>query len=283
MVSVFIAENWVSGSTNQKDQLVIEHLVSNNAACAANTCGSNDQSFIGNMIICIPSLNCWPGVPGDLFNFSTRNNRNFAIKLYQLHAANAVYFIHIHTCHFLIVATLIIRGLIKWPTMCTRHFEWVLLMMIVVFRSQEFVLKCLFDNKFGVGSDSGLVPNRRQAITWSYVDQDLRRHLDILLDVTCPLWRHQKAVSCLGWDKSISDTRPLSRTPGSTRQDSLTSALSLTRDSPYLERQSLYWNGLVFMHKINGWTIKSLKWIKVHFSINIYIYIYIWNKQGVVQ
>ena len=28
------------------------------------------------------------------------------------------------------------------------------------------------------------------------------------------LWRHQKAVSFLGWDKSISDTRRLSRTPG---------------------------------------------------------------------
>ena len=27
------------------------------------------------------------------------------------------------------------------------------------------------------------------------------------------LWRHQKAVSFLGWDKSISDTRRLSRTP----------------------------------------------------------------------
>ena len=37
-------------------------------------------------------------------------------------------------------------------------------------------------------------------------------------DVTGPLWRHQKAVSCLGWDKSISDTRRLSRTPGCTRQ-----------------------------------------------------------------
>ena len=37
-------------------------------------------------------------------------------------------------------------------------------------------------------------------------------------DVTGPLWRHQKAVSCLGWDKSISDTRRLSRTPRCTRQ-----------------------------------------------------------------
>ena len=37
-------------------------------------------------------------------------------------------------------------------------------------------------------------------------------------DVTGPLWRHQKAVSCLGWDKSISDTRRSSRTPGCTRQ-----------------------------------------------------------------
>ena len=31
-------------------------------------------------------------------------------------------------------------------------------------------------------------------------------------DVTGPLWR-QKAVSYLGWDKSISDTRRLPRTP----------------------------------------------------------------------
>ena len=37
-------------------------------------------------------------------------------------------------------------------------------------------------------------------------------------DVTGPLWRHQKAVSCLGWDKSISDTLRLSRIPGCTRQ-----------------------------------------------------------------
>ena len=189
------------------------------------------------------------------------------------------YISYIHTCHFFIVATLIIRGLNKWPTLCTRHFECILLMMIVVFRSQKFVLKCLFGNKFGVGSDSGLVPNRRQAITRNNVDQDLRRHLDILLDVTGPLWRHQKAVSCLGWDKSISDTRRFSRTLGSTRQDGLTSVLSLTRESPYLERQSLYWSRLVSMHKINGWKIKSLKWIKVHFSI----YIYKWNKQAVVQ
>ena len=35
-------------------------------------------------------------------------------------------------------------------------------------------------------------------------------------DVTGLLWRHQKAVSCLGWDKPISDTRRLSRTPGCT-------------------------------------------------------------------
>ena len=28
-------------------------------------------------------------------------------------------------------------------------------------------------------------------------------------DVTGQLWRHQKAVSCLGWDESISDTRAL--------------------------------------------------------------------------
>ena len=37
-------------------------------------------------------------------------------------------------------------------------------------------------------------------------------------DVTGPLWRHQKAVSCLGGVKSISDTRRLSRTPGCARQ-----------------------------------------------------------------
>ena len=37
-------------------------------------------------------------------------------------------------------------------------------------------------------------------------------------DVTGSLWCHQKAVSCLGWDKSISDTWLQSRTPGCTRQ-----------------------------------------------------------------
>ena len=36
-------------------------------------------------------------------------------------------------------------------------------------------------------------------------------------DVTGPLWRHQKAVSCLGWDKSISDTWRLTHTPRCTR------------------------------------------------------------------
>ena len=35
---------------------------------------------------------------------------------------------------------------------------------------------------------------------------------------TCPLWRHLKAVSCLGWDKSTSTPRRLSRTPECTRQ-----------------------------------------------------------------
>ena len=46
------------------------------------------------------------------------------------------------------------------------------------------------------------------------------RHLigSVNCDVTGPLWRHQKAVSCLGWDKSISDTRGLSQTPGCMRQ-----------------------------------------------------------------
>ena len=37
-------------------------------------------------------------------------------------------------------------------------------------------------------------------------------------NVTGPLWRHQNAVSCIGMDKSISDTRRLCRTPGCTRQ-----------------------------------------------------------------
>ena len=32
-------------------------------------------------------------------------------------------------------------------------------------------------------------------------------HKSLNCGVIGPLWRHQKAVSCLGWDKSISDTR----------------------------------------------------------------------------
>ena len=46
----------------------------------------------------------------------------------------------------------------------------------------------------------------------------------------------KKAVSCLGWDKSISDTPRLSRTPGCTRQDGLMTVLPLTWESPYLEK-----------------------------------------------
>ena len=38
-------------------------------------------------------------------------------------------------------------------------------------------------------------------------------------DVTVPLWRHQDAVSCLGWDKSISDSRGLSSKPRCTRHE----------------------------------------------------------------
>ena len=53
-------------------------------------------------------------------------------------------------------------------------------------------------------------------------------------DVTGPLWRNQKAVSCLGWHKSISDTRHLSHTPECTRQDGLATILSLTWESPSL-------------------------------------------------
>ena len=53
------------------------------------------------------------------------------------------------------------------------------------------------------------------------------------------LKRHQKAVSCLDWDKSISDTRRLSRTPGCTRQD------GLTHGNPYTGKTaSSHWDGL---------------------------------------
>ena len=38
-------------------------------------------------------------------------------------------------------------------------------------------------------------------------------------DATGRLWRHQKAVSYIGWDKSFSDPRCLSRTPTCTRQN----------------------------------------------------------------
>ena len=64
-------------------------------------------------------------------------------------------------------------------------------------------------------------------------------------DVTGPLWRHQKAVSCLGWDKSISDTRRLSHTPGCTRQDDLTTV-----------RLSYLHNGISYTGKMT-----SLYWI----------------------
>ena len=52
-------------------------------------------------------------------------------------------------------------------------------------------------------------------------------------DVTGPLWRHQKAVSCLGWDKSISDTRRSSRTPGCTRQIDLRPPMLVSYASMY--------------------------------------------------
>ena len=72
--------------------------------------------------------------------------------------------------------------------------------------------------------------------TWIPIKSNrLLRHLfaSVNCDVTGPLWRHQKAVSCLGWDKSISDTRRLSRTPWCTRQDDLTTVLSPQWDFLY--------------------------------------------------
>ena len=59
-------------------------------------------------------------------------------------------------------------------------------------------------------------------------------------DVTGPLWRHQNAVSCLGWDKSISDTRRLSRTPRCTRQDGLTNRLIFNMGIPIPGKDGLY-------------------------------------------
>ena len=54
-------------------------------------------------------------------------------------------------------------------------------------------------------------------------------------DVTGPLWHQQKAVPCLGWDESISNTRRLSRTTGCARRShGLTTVLSLAWESPYL-------------------------------------------------
>ena len=65
----------------------------------------------------------------------------------------------------------------------------------------------------------------------------------VYCDVTVPFWCHLKAVSCLGWDKLIWDTQRLSRTPRCTRQDGLTTVLSLTWD-PYIDKTtSLYWDG----------------------------------------
>ena len=51
-LSRLIAKKWLSGSRNQNGQVVTQHLVSYNAACVANTCGSHDQSFRSNMIAC---------------------------------------------------------------------------------------------------------------------------------------------------------------------------------------------------------------------------------------
>ena len=59
-------------------------------------------------------------------------------------------------------------------------------------------------------------------------------------DVTGPLWCHQKAVSCLGWDKSISDTQCLSCTPRCMRQDDLMTVLSPQWDF-------LYWQDDIFI------------------------------------
>ena len=71
--------------------------------------------------------------------------------------------------------------------------------------------ECLYAHKFQLTLIEWII----RSLSWS-----------VNCDVTGPLWRHQKAVSCLGWDKSISDTRRLSRTPGCMRQDDLTTVLS---------------------------------------------------------
>ena len=77
------------------------------------------------------------------------------------------------------------------------------------------------------------------------------RHLigSVNCDVTGPLRRHQKAVSCLGWDKSISDTRRLSRTAGCTRQIDLRHPALVSYTRVYETPQS--------------YTISSIYWTKV--------------------
>ena len=83
-------------------------------------------------------------------------------------------------------------------------------------------------------------------------------------DVIGPLWPHQKAASCVGWDQSIWDTRCLSRTPrcmrqdGLTtvssrtprcmRQDGLTTVSSLKGEFLYQEKLSLYWFSVILLY-----------------------------------
>ena len=83
-------------------------------------------------------------------------------------------------------------------------------------------------------------------------------------DFTGPLWCHQKAVSCLGWDKSISDTRGLSCTPRCMRQDDLMTVLSPQWDF-------LYWQDDIFI--LNQGPVMQ-KGLPCHVHSNL-----VWKKQ----
>ena len=76
----------------------------------------------------------------------------------------------------------------------------------------------------GVTSDVGVSSNH------------LVRSVDC--DVTGTLWGHQKAVSCRGWDKLISETQRLSLTPGCTKQINLRPRVLVSYTHVYKTTQS---------------------------------------------
>ena len=101
------------------------------------------------------------------------------------------------------------------------------------------------------------------------------------------MWRHwsivtsPKAVSCLGRDKSISDTRRFSRTPGCTRQDGLTDRLIFNMGIPIPGKDGLYIETGPWLHGVaahgwcSTWSIITLRDEQdgQYLTDNIFIYI----------